>query len=602
MVRRAVVLLLALLGLASVGAQSALATGWSTPTVVDPMFTSPLVSCRSASFCAAVAGNGLASTYADGRWSTPNKIGATGLAAISCASARFCFAVEGDGKQSEALRYNGHGWSAPAGVADRALVGVSCVSRAFCIAVSSNGSAIRYGSRGWGRAQRIDRGSGGLNAVSCVSRSFCVATDVDGGVLTYNGRSWTKPLDIASESDAAAQWFGLVSVSCVSKSFCAAVESEVDQTPQQTTEDVGNLYVYNGRRWRNDGYDGSGGPVAVSCGSRSFCVMTDDSGGGGIYDGHGWGAATATGVADVSCPSRSFCGAVGTGIATTFSGHSWATPDVLGTTGPPTSISCGSVNFCVGVDAGGDTFTFNGRAWTAPAHLTSTNGGLGGVSCASATFCVAIDGNGNAWTYNGRSWGPRVQIVNVDGGGGGGSVFCLSSPFCEAAVGNGYASTFENGRWHPTSGLATGAEGVSVSCGSESFCVDGAGNSMPVFNGSSWAPSPAAFGPNTDDPVAVSCTSTSFCTLVGTNGELGTFNGTTIQWGTATIGGRAIACASSSFCAAVSGRNATTYDGSSWHKVTVDPAGGLVAVSCPAASECVALDAHGSALTYGLGG
>jgi hypothetical protein len=142
---------------------------------------------------------------------------------------------------------------------------------------------------------------------------------------------------------------------------------------------------------------------------------------------------------------------------------------------------------------------------------------------------------------------------------------------------------------------------MSVSCGSETFCVDGAGNSMPVFNGSSWAPSPAG-GPGLDDPVAVSCASTSFCALIGTNGELGSFNGTTIQWGTSTIGGSAVACASSSFCAAVSGRNATTYDGSSWHKVTVDPAGGLVAVSCPAASECVALDAHGSALTYGLGG
>jgi hypothetical protein len=594
MVRRAGLLLLAIM---AVGAQPALATGWSAPTVVDPMFTSPVVSCPSASFCAAVAGNGVASTYADRRWSTPSRIGATGLAAISCTSASFCIAVGADGRQSEALTYDGRGWSAPAAAADPDLVGVSCVSRSFCIAVSSNGRAIRYGSRGWGRAQRIDRGSGGLNAVSCVSRSFCVATDVDGGVLTYNGRSWTKPLDIASEADSAAQWFGLVSVSCVSKSFCAAVESETDQTPQQTTEDVGSLYVYNGRRWRSDGVDNNGGPLAVSCGSQSFCVLTDDSGDRMTYNGHRWSAPTAMGAADVSCPTRSFCAAVGTGIATSYTGHNWATPDVLGTTGPPTSISCGSLNLCVGVDAGGDALVFNGHTWAAPVHVASTNGGLDSVSCTSATFCVAIDGNGNAWTYDGHTWGPRVQIVNVDGNGGGGSVSCLSSSFCEAAVGNGYASTFKNGSWHPTNGLATGSEGLSVSCGSETFCVDGAGNSMPVFNGSSWAPSPAA-GPGIDDPVAVACTPTSFCALVGTNGELGTFNGTTIQWGTATIGGHAVACASSSFCAAVSGRNASTYNGSGWHKATVDPNGGLVAVSCPTASECVALDDHGSALIY----
>jgi hypothetical protein len=595
MVRRAGSLLLMLM---SVGASPALAAGWSAPTVVDPMFTNPLVSCPSASFCASVAHNGVASTYYHGRWSTPSKIGATGLAAMSCTSETSCVAVEGDGRRSEALTYNGHGWSAPSGVADRSLVGLSCVGRSFCIAVSGNGSAIKYGSHGWGAAKTIDRDGGGLNAVSCVSRSFCVATDGFGGVLTYNGRSWAKSREIASEADSATTWFGLVSVSCVSKSFCAAVESEVDQTPQENTEDVGNLYVYNGRRWRADGYDGSGGPLAVSCGSRSFCVMTDDSGDRLVYNGHGWGGTTAMGAADVSCPTRSFCAAVGTGIATTYDGRSWATPDVLGSTGPPTSISCAAASFCVGVDAGGDAFTFNGRAWAAPLHVTSTNGGLDSVSCASVTYCVAVDGNGNAWTYNGHSWGPRVQIVNVDGNGGGGSVSCLPSSFCEAAVGNGYASTLQNGRWRETYGLSTGAEGMSVSCGSQTFCVDGAGNSMPVFNGSSWAPSTVA-GPGVDDPVGVSCTSASFCALVGTNGELGTFNGGTIQWGTSTIGGSAIACASSSFCAAVSGRKATIYDGSSWHKTTVDPAGGLVAVSCLVASkECVALDAHGSALIY----
>ena len=36
--------------------------------------------------------------------------------------------------------------------------------------------------------------------------------------------------------------------------------------------------------------------------------------------------------------------------------------------------------------------------------------GLEWVSCASTAFCVAVDGSGNAFTYNGRAWSAPAKV------------------------------------------------------------------------------------------------------------------------------------------------------------------------------------------------
>ena len=82
---------------------------------------------------------------------------------------------------------------------------------------------------------------------------------------------------------------------------------------------------------------------------------------------------------------------------------SWSAPVLVDSSGNLNAVSCATTSFCVAVDAGGYSFTYNGTSWQ-PKVLVSPNS-LTGVSCASPSFCMAVDTAGNAWAYTGSSWG-----------------------------------------------------------------------------------------------------------------------------------------------------------------------------------------------------
>lgn len=120
--------------------------GWTSEGQISNgagVFSLNSVSCASASFCVAVAGNGDDYTYDGSAWSGPDQIDpGQGLSSVSCTSSTFCMAVDGGGN---ALAYNGSRWSSTAiDPTGQGLVWVSCASASFCMTIDTLGKAFKY--------------------------------------------------------------------------------------------------------------------------------------------------------------------------------------------------------------------------------------------------------------------------------------------------------------------------------------------------------------------------------------------------------------------------------------------------------------------------
>ena len=200
-------------------------SSWSAPVGVpfDPFTFPPLfsVSCAPEStFCTAGDQDGYAHYYSGGIWTTLTP--AVDAQFVSCSSSDFCAAVDGNG---DATTFDGMSWSSPVTIDDAFGLGmVSCTSSTFCVAADSSNNAFIYDGTSWSAPEVVDSGFG-LTSVSCISPSFCVAVDGNGDAITYDGTSWSAPTNI--DPDA-----GLSSVSCASVDFCVALDS------------LGNALVY----------------------------------------------------------------------------------------------------------------------------------------------------------------------------------------------------------------------------------------------------------------------------------------------------------------------------------------------------------------------
>ena len=110
-------------------------------------------------------------------------------------------------------------------------------------------------------------------------------------------------------------------------------------------------------------------------------------------------AGTAT-VAGISCLSSNFCMAVdNSGIAYLFNGSTW-TQTTVSAGYIFDSISCPTTSFCIAVgtnaSSNGEAFSWSGGSWQAPVSLTALTapGYIASVSCASTTLCIATDNHG----------------------------------------------------------------------------------------------------------------------------------------------------------------------------------------------------------------
>jgi hypothetical protein len=279
----------------------------------------------------------------------------------------------------------------------------------------------------------------------------------------------------------------------------------------------------------------------------------------------------------ISCPSSSFCVAVGSnGYAQTFNGRSWGTPQLIDPSPnlsgiPLTSISCPSRSFCAAVDLAGYALTFDGSSWTPRTKVDITGNSVTAVGCASASLCVAGDEGGNGFVYNGTAWSGPIMVNELSNHEAIGDIACLSASFC-VAVG----------------------EGGSVETSTD--------------DGTAWTP-PQIIG--SDNLSSVSCPSTTFCVAVDTGGNAYTYHSGTwsaadpIDTANGQIDGGAldsVSCPSSSFCAALDGlEDVLMFNGRSWSAPEQLESGAVLhpGVSCASSSFCAAMDGGGNAFRYG---
>ena len=281
---------------------------------------------------------------------------------------------------------------------------------------------------------------------------------------------------------------------------------------------------------------------------------------------------------NVSCPSATFCAAVGVGgWGQTFNGSSWGAPTNIDPSSNPSGhtlvgVSCPSASFCAAVDQAGNALTFNGSGWSAPVTVDTTGNSLNAVSCASASFCVAGDVGGNVFTYNGSAWSAPIVVNNVSNEQRIGGISCPSASFCVVVGQNGTVetSTTAGASWTAPTNITSSVNLQAVSCPSASFCVavDNGGNAY-TYNGTSWSA------------------------------------GNAIDTANAQFGGgqfTAVSCPSSSFCVAIDGlEDVLTYNGSSWSAPLKLETGAILhpGVSCASSLFCAAVDGGGSAFMYG---
>jgi lysophospholipase L1-like esterase len=262
--------------------------------------------------------------------------------------------------------------------------------------------------------------------------------------------------------------------------------------------------IFDGTSWRHPVVIGKdlGAAGGVSCPSASFCLAVGNRSSyntttnkllvtgsyAATYDAGAWSAPVIlddTGAVDiqsVSCATRSFCVAVGaSGYVLTYADGVWGQPQHFA--GEPLAVSCPTRLLCMAAGSDNPVNPTRGVVWAlglgslrSQRSFASTPQ-LVSISCPGASFCLASDINGNVFAYDGRSWhGP----ARVDPSGRLNDMSCASAKFCAAVSASGHAFLDVNGSWSRAMNVDPRQQLYSVSCPSSSFCmaVDNQGHAV----------------------------------------------------------------------------------------------------------------------------
>ncbi|MFN8040106.1 MAG: hypothetical protein U0Q07_20465 [Acidimicrobiales bacterium] len=222
-------------------------------------------------------------------------------------------------------------------------------------------------------------------------------------------------------------------------------------------------------------------------------------------------------VSSVSCPSSSFCVAVGYGrnqaatssapIVSIWNGEIWKTAALSSETNMAVqilrSVSCSSTSDCLAVGVANKevgtpadvalVFHWDGQQWTEVPVPTSQARTLDAVICSSASFCLAVGGNGNAGAvlrWDGRSLTDEESPLS----GPLYAVGCSSEDLCMAIpsppsgrplVSGAEVAARIKGSWYTVSDYPAKATHLSgVSCYDGGCLVVGWSRSTPSSDGS----------------------------------------------------------------------------------------------------------------------
>jgi hypothetical protein len=413
---------------------------------------------------------------------------------VSCTSASACIVVgnyrhEGTGFTHFPLfteSWNGQRWrllTAPVSQPDSFLYSVSCWSAGHCLALGETGNlendtllAEQFSGSTWRTVTAPPASSvpgQGDRLLACTSATACVLVGpsslVQGGVVAtrLQGTTWTA----GSLPEPAGTWqSALSSVSCASRTDCTAVGSFEHATGRSALAESGRPGSWSVSRPAQPSGVTSSALSGVSCPVAGFCAAVGYTLTGNIdyqplaetRTSTGWHivasppAGSGGGLmSSVSCPSASFCVAVGDGIES-WNGTGWHVAAAVPSGRELKAVSCASASYCLAIGAvtAGQTQplaeTWNGTAWT-PVATTAMAPNLASVSCPVAGWCMAAGTSASlqhvrAQTWNGTTWTtvttPNPSPSSVDGATFTG-VSCVSRTAC-TAVGNADFSINEN--------------------------------------------------------------------------------------------------------------------------------------------------------------
>jgi hypothetical protein len=433
----------------------------------------------------------------------------TEITSVSCWSSKGCMAVgytyDYGTWNSYAAEWNGKSWSTskvPQYVDDgytdyQELYGVSCWTATRCMAVGYSDDLgedfddayVEFWTGGKWSVDPVSTSvfEPDLEGVSCRQSGgtdLCAAVgNSDGGdepfAMTWDGVTFTEDSTPSFSGDENE----LYGVSCPSITYCVAA-GELDG-------DAALLLSWSGSSWTQVSADNPGqedGLTAISCGSATSCTAV----GWQYYYDQELGLIEQIRISG--------------GTASVSSDTSGKNPDISFT--ELTGISCTSAIFCMAVGYGSSTGystddafaeSFNAGTWRAV--KTSSPGStpydsLYAVACTAATSCTA----------GGVEWSASTHFAD--------------QPLAES-LSKGTFGTSSVPNVYTPEGYVN-----SVSCPTSKFCVadgyfDTGGTDvalMYLWNGKSWTleatPNPSGYASWLD---GVTCTSASFCALVGTS-------------------------------------------------------------------------------------
>jgi hypothetical protein len=331
--------------------------------------------------------------------------------------------------------------------------------------------------------------------------------------------------------------FGAVAAVVVAAGFAVVItygprSSDIGGSSKGSGKAASSHTAHAGRRSWSSSQLESNRVQAISCPSSSFCVAMGGGPGNDYEQGYAYtyrDGTWSTGLPvdqytyqdSVSCVSSSFCMMVDSvpgispagyqgGYAFTYMNGHWTRGQKIDPYSSLDSVSCTSDSFCMALDYGGYVFTYLEGHWSSGQRIGSATEfgsvSLSSISCTSPSFCVALGGRGPL-TFSHGQWGQRTESPYS------GSVSCVSMHFCVAVDDDGKVFTYSDGLW--SSGKAVGrvTETPSVSCASSSFCTAATGNYEYTYSDGYWS-SGQDIDP-TGDLAVVSCPSSSFCMAGG---------------------------------------------------------------------------------------
>ena len=273
---------------------------------------------------------------------------------------------------------------------------MSCSSPTFCMAVDSyEGNSLRFDGTGWSAPDVVQPGLNGLIAVSCAGGSLCVAIDYSSDAFVWrgdgvDGRSRHRPVPGQPAVDIVPD-----------QVLLRGRRRRRHGVPVRRQHMVGaqHISIHRVRPAR--------GLVSLQdvlhgrrCVRECLPLQRERLGCSGIHRHRRQRAAGLVLPVGILLHGRR-CDRQ----RHRFDGTSWATPILVdGRSRRVFRVSCPSSSFCVAIGYQGDAVTFDGAGWSAATNI-SPDSGLAAVSCASSTFCVAV-GNyaGTVTMFDGVSW------------------------------------------------------------------------------------------------------------------------------------------------------------------------------------------------------